>query len=383
MKTWTVSEEVATLYKELRDCIRTNNKDQAKRVYRELSRAGRPLSEILGEVRSVSEASGATTSSVPEEGHAPLDKWLHRKTLAELPRRMPNSTSRTPDPPHQSPEPTIRSDFALERSAPTTARLQPQRDKTSLDEWPTAPSLEGTTSDLSYRRPEGVTSSVPSGASATNSEPERNNPPLDKTTRRSAQTALERITSDLARQISGRAISLGIEQVPPPGSIDAAGPARRAPSARLAVAVVAIASVGWFLLPHRAVEQVTVKTDPTSEVVIAAATDREPTGTEQPAATAVARTTRTERTPEIASATPTPVPAAPSPAVAPAASVPKPDATPVVAKLEVPENASPSVSDSPDAPPGHSTDRGRASPSTTAIRTPRVDSGNRGAVGPG
>jgi hypothetical protein len=357
MKTQIVSKEVATLYNELRDCIRANNKDRAKRVYRELSRAGRPLSEILGEVRSVSGAAGTTTSSAPEEDHAPLDEWLHRKALAGLPQRMPDSTFRTPDPPHQSAEPTIGSDFALERSAPTTAGLQPQRDKTSLEKWRAAPSLEETTSDPSYQRPEGATSSVPGGANATNSEPERDNPPLDKTTRRSAQTALERITSDLAPQISSRAIWLGIEQDPSPSSIDAAGPARRARSARLAVAVVAIiaiASVGWVLLPDRALELVAVKTAPPSEVVITAAGDREPTGTEQPAAAAGARTNNTEHTPEIAPATPTPVPAASSPDVAPAApgdlSGAKPDATPVVAKLEVPENASPSISASPDAP---------------------------------
>ncbi len=354
MKTQMVSEEVATLYNKLRDCIRANNKDQAKRVYRELAQAGRPLSEILGEARSVSEASGTTTNSVTEEDYAPLEEWPHQKTFAELLRRMPDPIPRTSHPPQQSAEPTIGSYF-------TTVGLQPQRDKASPEERPATPSLEVTPSDPGYQSLEAAISSDPGGASATDSEPERNNPPLDETTPRSAATALERSTSDVAPQISTRAISSGIDLDPSPSSIDAAVPARRGPSARLAVAlvtIIAIASVGWFLLPRRAVEQVAGKTAPPSEVVITAAGEKGLTSTApagQPAAAAVARTNSTERTPEIAAATPTPVPVAPSPAAAAAAPgdlfALKPDATPVVAKLEMPEGASPSVSALPEAPP--------------------------------
>ena len=53
MQTLIGGEKVATLYNELRECIRTKNQDQARRVRRELIRAGRPLSEILGQATNI------------------------------------------------------------------------------------------------------------------------------------------------------------------------------------------------------------------------------------------------------------------------------------------------------------------------------------------
>jgi len=46
--------DVARLYEELRDCVRANDQDGVKRIFAELVRARRPVSEILGEVRSLS-----------------------------------------------------------------------------------------------------------------------------------------------------------------------------------------------------------------------------------------------------------------------------------------------------------------------------------------
>jgi hypothetical protein len=53
MQTRNDFEELKTLYSELQDCVGTNNRDQAKRVYRQLVRAGRPLSEILEQGRNI------------------------------------------------------------------------------------------------------------------------------------------------------------------------------------------------------------------------------------------------------------------------------------------------------------------------------------------
>jgi hypothetical protein len=53
MQTQNDFEEVTTLYRKLKDCIRANNHDQVKRVYRKLVRADRPLSEILEQGRNI------------------------------------------------------------------------------------------------------------------------------------------------------------------------------------------------------------------------------------------------------------------------------------------------------------------------------------------
>src|SRR6266851_979116 len=257
MQTSIDGKEVAALYSELRDCLGANNQDQVKRVCRELVRAGRPLSEILGQAANIPD----TVKKLE-----PLDASSQQSFLQQLVHL--GSSSRNFDRVRPVPEP----------------------------------------SDIAN--------------TATSSNHERDDPLLDEATQRSAPTALEQITPEVAPRISSRAISFEVELDPSSGSIDTARPARRALSARLAVAVVAIiaiGSVGWLLRARPAVEQVAVKTASPSENDITAAGDKAVTGAAPAEQLAVATVGSAERTPEITAATPTVVPAASSPAAAPAA----------------------------------------------------------------
>ncbi len=351
-----------------------------------------------------SDTAGSATNPVPERGPS-LDEWPRRDTAAELPRRVAEPTPRspdpaiasssvsedldstpgspesgpgdavsfrdeepqhsapaavqrsTPDPIVQSSEPTIGSDVALERwdRGIVAADLQPQ-----LEEGPAPPRLEEAIPDPSHRSFDETLSSEPRVAGATRSEPEREATSLDQATPGSAPTAFEQSTPDVAPQVSSRAISLGVELDAAPGSTDTARPARRAPWARLGVALVfliAIAGVGWFVLMRPPTEQVAVKPIPPSEGVANAArpvgsTGAVPAG--QPVAAAVATPPASERAAEIAAPALAPLPAAQPPAAAPSApdgiATTKPDATSAVAKLEIPKTTSPTVSVLPGAP---------------------------------
>ncbi|SRR6266540_5586448 len=75
MQTPIGGREVATLYNELRDCLRAKNHEQAKRVYRELVRAGHPLSEILGEATNILDT---------VKQFEPLDASLRQSPLRQL-----------------------------------------------------------------------------------------------------------------------------------------------------------------------------------------------------------------------------------------------------------------------------------------------------------
>src|SRR6266404_1916677 len=163
--------DVARLYDELRDCVRANDQEGVKRVFNELVRARRPVTEILAEVKSISkererpepagdvtplrqwpprsapseaepsapeltfrnfgpavaprpapeppDTAGSATNPVPERGHSLLDEWPHRNTAAELPPRAPE-----PTPP--SPDPAIDSSFGLEASDSAAAATEPE-----------------------------------------------------------------------------------------------------------------------------------------------------------------------------------------------------------------------------------------------------------------
>src|SRR6202023_977647 len=141
--------DVARLYDELRDCVRANDQEGVKRVFNELVRARRPVTEILDEVRSISkererseperdvtplrewpprspsveaepstpgvtfrnfgpavapepapeppDAGGSATSPAAERGHWPLDKLPQRNAAAEPPPRAPEPASPSPD----------------------------------------------------------------------------------------------------------------------------------------------------------------------------------------------------------------------------------------------------------------------------------------------
>jgi TPR repeat protein len=290
MQTSIDGKEVAALYSELRDCLGAKNQDQVKRVYRELVRAGRPLSEILGQAANIADI---------VQKLEPLDA-SPQQSIPQQPVRL-GSMSRNSDRVRPIPEP---SDIA------NTATNHEQDDAL-----------------------------------------------LDAATPRSAPTALERITPEVAPRISSRAISFEVGLDPSSGSTDTAPPASRALSQRLAVAVVAIiaiASVGWLLGAGSAVEQVALKSASLTEHDITAAGDKAVTGAAPAKQLVVATVEAAERTREITAATPTLVPAAPSPAAASTAqsdlAALKPDAMPVVAGLGMPESTSPNVSAPPDEP---------------------------------
>src|SRR5229473_1944309 len=80
--------KVATLYNELRDCIRAKNQDQARRVRRELIRAGRPLSEILGQ---------ATNILATVEKFEPLDEASQQSISQQPVQNTLDLTSQNPD----------------------------------------------------------------------------------------------------------------------------------------------------------------------------------------------------------------------------------------------------------------------------------------------
>ncbi len=88
MQTPIGGEKVETLYSELRECIRTKNQDQARRVRRELVRAGRPLSEILGQATNIL---ATIEKSNPRDG-ASQQGILHQSVQNTL-----DLTSQNPD----------------------------------------------------------------------------------------------------------------------------------------------------------------------------------------------------------------------------------------------------------------------------------------------
>src|SRR4029077_6057740 len=64
--------DVACLYDELRECVRANDQEGVKRVFAELVRARRPMSEILGEIRSLSKE---REKPEPAEGPSLVREW--------------------------------------------------------------------------------------------------------------------------------------------------------------------------------------------------------------------------------------------------------------------------------------------------------------------
>jgi hypothetical protein len=292
----------------------------------------------------------------------------------------------TPEPIDQRIEPTIGADVALERSDAAAVEMDLQ----SIEEGPHPPRLGETPSDPNYRSFEGALSSQPGVAPATTSGPERDDARFDQATQASVPTAVEEGTPDAPPHISSRAVSLGVELDAAPGTVDTAPPARRAPWARLGVALVfliAIAGGGWFMLIRPPAEQVAVKPIPSGESVVTASGPMGSTGAApagQPVAAAVATPPATERAPEIAAPAPAAIAAARSPAAAPPApgdiATTKPDATSAVAKLEMPKSASPSASASSDMPLPATAPTVVAPPAPTPPSEPRASAAETAAL---
>src|SRR6266851_3024988 len=125
MQTSIDGKEVAALYSELRDCLGANNQDQVKRVCRELVRAGRPLSEILGQAANIPD----TVKKLE-----PLDASSQQSFLQQLVHL--GSSSRNFDRVRPVPEP---SDIANTATSSNHERGDPlldeatQRDRTRTD----------------------------------------------------------------------------------------------------------------------------------------------------------------------------------------------------------------------------------------------------------
>src|ERR1700680_3430156 len=97
--------DVARLYDELRDCVRANDQEGVKRVFNELVRARRPVTEILDEVRSISKE---RERSEPERDVTPLREWPPRSPSPEAEPSTPGLTFRNFGPavdPRPVPEP--------------------------------------------------------------------------------------------------------------------------------------------------------------------------------------------------------------------------------------------------------------------------------------
>jgi hypothetical protein len=175
--------DVARLYDELRECVRANDQEGVKRVFAELVSARRPMSEILGEIRSLSKerekpepaegpslvrewpvrtsstaagqnaaaqmfrnrgttiepspvpaassAAGPAAAPASERGHSPLDEQLHAQPLAELPPsvREPAGTPEPPITPSFMPDPSVSEEAAIQ--SPPQEEAVPR-----ADEWP-------------------------------------------------------------------------------------------------------------------------------------------------------------------------------------------------------------------------------------------------------
>jgi hypothetical protein len=175
--------DVARLYDELRECVRANDQEGVKRVFAELVSARRPMSEILGEIRSLSKerekpepaeapslvrewpvrtsstaagqnaaaqmfrnlgttiepspvpaassAAGPAAAPQSESRHSLLDEQQHAQPPAESPPsvREPAGTPEPPITPSFMPEPSVSEEAAIQ--SPPQEEAAPR-----ADEWP-------------------------------------------------------------------------------------------------------------------------------------------------------------------------------------------------------------------------------------------------------
>jgi hypothetical protein len=290
MRTSTDGKEVAALYSEFRDCLAANNQDQVKRVYRELVRAGRPLSEILGQAANI-----ADTVQKLEPPEAPPQQSIPQQST-----RL-DSMSRNSDRARPRSEP---SDIA------STATNHEQDDAL----------LDAATPRCALTALERITPEV-----------------------------APRISSRAISFEVGLDPSSGSTDTTQPASR-----ALSARLAVAVFAIIAIATVDWLLRAGSAVEHVAFKSVSLSELDETAVGDKAVTAAAPAKQLIVTRVGSDERSGEIAAPAPTLVSTAPSPAAAPPAqndlAALKPDAMPVVAGQGLPESNSSNVSAPPDEP---------------------------------
>src|SRR6202162_1185750 len=154
----TIPAEVARLYEELRDCIRANDQQGVRRIFGELVRARRPVSEISGVVDGLSKAAEKEEA----EAGSPLDD-------TPRPSAAPEFDSTTPEPTDQDPDRTMDPGVVLARDedGAVAATSEPEGDRVLVEKWaePTSvPKIEQST-------PEAA-SQIGDWATATYSEPE-------------------------------------------------------------------------------------------------------------------------------------------------------------------------------------------------------------------
>jgi len=396
--------EVERLYDELRESIRANDQDGVQRIMAELVRMKRPLAEIVGEVKRLSRES---MRSEPEPESSTTDEWP-----------QPSMTSQSVEPaPKAIPEPTYTHFPSTNTSAPSSTSTaiyrEPEHDAGGLREWPTADvlsdnnpsrveptpqSLDGAAAfDLQGYPEIAAVPAISETEAAENSsaqewaepspravakqiapeppdqhfepaiELEAAAPPVaavaaesqgvaaaDPSPQQGAPAELEHVTPDVAAQISGRAIALGVglESAEEADSTQSKHRSRLS-GARLGAAlavVLALLGGGAFLLLKPAGENVADKTNPSAVAVAEPAA--KPVTSGGNAAAAPPSRNASDQSSGVAPTVLLPAPAAPSPQAAtatPDSPAPtKPDSKPAIANLEPPNGAPPKTSAAPD-----------------------------------
>src|SRR5436305_13407713 len=105
--------DVTRLYDELRECVRANDQEGVKRVFSELVQARRPVSEILAEVKSLTQererADTETEKPETEEKTSFTREWavatassqVRPSTPAQASRDVASTDAHPDAPPHR------------------------------------------------------------------------------------------------------------------------------------------------------------------------------------------------------------------------------------------------------------------------------------------
>jgi hypothetical protein len=407
--------EVERLYIELGECIQVNDQEGVQRIFAALVRAKRPLAEIVGEVRRLSRA-GVRSEAEPEP--AVTDEWpqpgIAPQPVEPAPEPTPQPTyvnfAGASPPPVLPPSPesiaiyreTERDATALREwppgdAAPEMLPSGAEAEIRILDPTiafdlpdPSDTAAVAAISDVEpasawpdeWTRPEALPERAQGTAESEQSAPapihqlfqraieletasrdvvgavveEGEAAPQAPRPQQAAPAELDQGTPDVAPQISGRAIALGVgldssEGVDPTQSTRASRPLAGRLAAALAIVTV-LAGAAAFLLIKPAGEQVADKAIPSAGATAA------PTAKLAPAEARVAVTpasgSASERASGLAATALLPAPAAPS--LQPAAAMPdspaavKPDAKPTVASLEPPSGIARKIPAPPEPP---------------------------------
>ena len=362
-----VPAEVARLYDELRDCIRTNDQQGVRRIFGELVLARRPISEISGVVESLSKAG---SKEGPEASRSlPADSTQHQAAPPFV-ESAPGPVDQDPEfeepasePGYRHTEATAAPDFVSESPVgdPFAATSEAEDDAAALEdpdpvaEW--TPQISDPAAALA-----SVRESLQYGAIAANHT--------------AASRSADRVPS--AAPARGRQT----------GRLSA-----KAGIGAAAVAVLVIAASGVFLLTHPTIPEGLVGTMSARTAGATSSADLRAVGAPAagPASHAAAPNTGvTERPLEVAAAPPISAPVAQPYAVA--AALPesrpadRPEPKPTVASVDAPEKKpaavvsvvpegptppTPAAAVAPAAPSAAAADRPEPKPAVASLEAPK------------